>query len=251
VYRNTDAGFRDYDGMLFQGRYNITNRWTLNGHYTLQLNNSGNYEGEGANTPGATGRIGDYPEIFTANRHYPEGDVDDFQRHKARFWTIYNLGLSRFGDAALSALWRIDGARVYSLAAAGQPITSTQREKLVAAGYPDEPSSQTVFFSERGSETFKGFQVWDLAATYNIPVFRTLRPYLNLAIYNAFNNQKLISWNTTVSQDTTTPVDGNGLRTGYRQGANFGKATATTQFPLPFQGQTGGRTWRIAAGFRF
>ncbi len=93
--------------------------------------------------------------------------------------------------------------------------------------------------------------MWDVAATYNIPVFRTLRPYLNLTIYNALNNQKLIQWNTTVSQDTTTPVDGNGLRTGYRPGANFGKATANTQFPVPSIGGTGGRTWRIAAGFRF
>jgi hypothetical protein len=251
VYRNTSDGFRDYDGMLFQGRYNITNRWTVNGHYTLQLNNNGNYEGEGANTPGATGRIGDYPEIFTANRHYPEGNVDDFQRHKTRLWTIYNLGLSNFGDAALSALWRIDGGRVYSLSAAGQPITATQRTKLLAADYPDEPSSQTVFFDERGSEAFKGFQVVDLGATYNVPVFRNLRPYVNLTIYNAFNNQKLIQWNTTVSQDPNSPLDENGLRTGYRRGANFGLATANTQFPVPSIGGTGGRTWRIAAGFRF
>ena len=46
-------------------------------------------------------------------------------------------------------------------------------------------------------------------------------------------------------------MDENGLRTGYRQGASFGKATANTHFPVPFQGQTGGRTWRVAAGFRF
>jgi hypothetical protein len=251
IYRNTDDAWRQYDGLLFQGRYNINSRWTLNGHYTLQLTNDGNYEGEGANTPGATGRIGDYPEIFTATRHYPEGHVDDYQRHKTRLWTIYNLGLGGLGDAALSAMWRIDGGTTYSLTAGGQPITTAQRDKLLAAGYPDEPSSQTVYFSERGANSFKGFQVWDVAATYNIPIFRSLRPYVNLAIYNALNNQKLIRWNTTVSQDTTTPVDENGLRTGYRQGASFGKATANTNFPVPFQGQTGGRTWRFAAGFRF
>ena len=43
----------------------------MNGHYTLQLKNDGNYEGEGANQPGATGRIGDYPEIFNAARTSP------------------------------------------------------------------------------------------------------------------------------------------------------------------------------------
>ena len=91
---------------LFQGRYNITNRWTLNGHYTLQLNNDGNYEGEGANTPGATGRIGDYPEIFTAAQHFPEGEcerlpapqdapVDDLQHGHGR--------LGRPGDVSALA----------------------------------------------------------------------------------------------------------------------------------------------------
>jgi len=251
VYRNTDIGFRQYDGMLFQGRYNVSPRWTVNGHYTLQMNNDGNYEGEGANTPGATGRIGDYPEIFTAARHYPEGRVDDFQRHKTRIWTVYNAGLGKAGDAALSAMWRIDGGTTYSLLAAGQPITSIQKAKLAAAGYPDAPSSQTVYFDSRGSESFKGFQVWDLAATYNIPVFRSLRPYFNVAMYNAFNNQKLIRWNTTVSQDPNSPLDENGLQTGYRLGTNYGKATSNTNFPVPFQGQTGGRTWRMAVGFRF
>jgi hypothetical protein len=251
VYRNTNLAWRQYDGMLFQGRYNVNSRWTVNGHYTLQLTNDGNYEGEGANTPGATGRIGDYPEIFTAARNYPEGRVDDFQRHKTRIWTIYNLGLAKYGDAALSALWRIDGGITTSLAATNQPITAIQTAKLEAAGYPDSPSSQTLYFGDRGAEAFKGYQVWDLAATYNIPVFRTLRPYVNLAIYNAFNNQKLIRWNTTVSQDPNSPLDENGLRTGYRPGSSFGRATSNTHFPVPFQGQTGGRTWRFALGFRF
>ena len=36
---------------------------------------------------------------------------------------------------------------------------------------------------------------------YNIPVFRTLRPWIKFDVYNLFDNQKLIAWNTTVSQD--------------------------------------------------
>jgi hypothetical protein len=250
-YVNTDVAFRQYDGLLFQGRYNITNRWTVNGHYTLQLKNDGNYEGEGTNTPGATGRIADYPEIFTAARHFPEGHVNDFQRHKVRLWTIYNAGMGRFGDLALSGLWRIDSGTSYDFVALGQPITTIQRAKLVAAGYPDEPDSQDVYFSERGANSFKGFHVADLAATYNIPVFRTLRPYVNVTFFNAFNNQKLIRWNTTVSQDPTSPLDENGLRTGFRRGSIHGLANNSNQFPVPSIGGTGGRTWRLAAGFRF
>src|SRR5262249_22801875 len=127
----------------------------------------------------------------------------------------------------------------------------TQNAILAANGYPDAPSSQTVYFADRGSEDFKGYGLFDTGIGYNVPVFKTLRPWLKLDVYNLMNNQKQIAWNTTVSQDPTTPVDSLGLRTGYRKGASFGKSTSNTQFPVPFQGETGGRTWRLAAGFRF
>ena len=132
-----------------------------------------------------------------------------------------------------------------------RPITATQRNKLTTAGYPDAPASQDIYFSERGANSFKGFQVADLAATYNIPVFRTLRPYLNVTVFNAFNNQTLIRWNTTVTPDATSPVDENGIRTNFVQGPIHGLANNNNQFPVPSIGGTGGRTWRFAAGFRF
>jgi hypothetical protein len=251
VYRNTDLAWRQYDGMLFQGRYNINNRWTVNGHYTLQLTNDGNYEGEGTNTPGATGRLGDYPEIFNEPRNYAEGRLDDFQRHKTRLWTVYNMGMGRYGDTSVSALWRIDSGTTYSNASLNQGITPTQLSKIAAAGYPDAPASQTLFYEGRGTGKYKGFQVADLAATYNIPVFRNLRPYFNVTIFNAFNNQTLIRWANTVSQDPTTSLDANGLRTGFRKSATYGLANNNNQFPVPSIGGTGGRTWRMAVGFRF
>jgi hypothetical protein len=47
-------------------------------------------------------------------------------------------------------------------------------------------------------------------------------------------------------------MDQLGLRTGYREGASFGKATSSSlHFPIPFQGETGGRTYRFAMGVRF
>ena len=47
------------------------------------------------------------------------------------------------------------------------------------AGYPDAPTNQTVFFADRGSETFKGYGLFDLDLSYNVPVFRSLRPWIN------------------------------------------------------------------------
>ena len=84
--------------------------------------NDGNYEGEGTNTPGATSRIGDYPEAFAAGGAavLPGRPADSFQRHRMRAWTIYNFGMGRAGDLSVSGLWRVDSGGVYSLLG-GQP----------------------------------------------------------------------------------------------------------------------------------
>ena len=71
VYRNTDIAHREYHGLVFQSRFALSKSWNVNGHYTLQVKNNGNYEGEATGTPGATSTIGDYPEAFNAERNYP------------------------------------------------------------------------------------------------------------------------------------------------------------------------------------
>jgi hypothetical protein len=164
-------------------------------------------------------------------------------------WSVYDVDFGRFGDASVSGLWRVDSALVYSLASAGQRFSATQLALI--SQYPDGPSSQTIYYAERGSELFKGYGLLDLGLGYNVPVFRTLRPWIRLDVYNLMNNQKLIAWNTTVTQNTAGPRDTLGLATTYNKGGSFGKATSNGQFPVPFQGETGGRTIRLAVGLRF
>jgi len=85
---------------------------------------------------------------------------------------------------------------------------------------------------------------------------------VKLDVFNLFNNQKLIAWNTTVSQNRAGGVDNLGLATTFNKGASFGTATGNTvsnnvlsnipAYPLAFSGATpGGRTMRVAVGFRF
>jgi outer membrane receptor protein involved in Fe transport len=250
-YRNasTDEAFRHYQALEFQGRYNMNTRWNINGNYTIQLDNEGNYTGEAANQPGVTGRIGDYPEIFNATRHFPDGRLPGYQRNKFRLWSVYNMDLGKYGDASISGLWRVDSGQVYNLSSTNQAITPIQLAKISA--YPDAPSSQTLYYSARGSESFKGYGLLDIGLGYNIPVYRSLRPWLKLDVYNLMNDQKLIAWNTTVSQDLLGPKDSLGLATNYTKGGSFGKATSSTHFPTPYQGETGGRTIRFAVGVRF
>ena len=68
---------------------------------------------------------------------------------------------------------------------------------------------------------------------------------------NLTNNQKLIRWNTTVQPDPNSPLDANGLPTGFIQGSNFGNASANTDYPVWRPGFTGGRTFLVSTGVRF
>jgi hypothetical protein len=253
VFRNADAAQREYQGLVFQSRVRASSRLTVNGHYTVQLKNEGNFEGEAANQPGAVSLIGDYPEAFSAERHYPEGRLPGFQRHRLRLWSIYNLPVGRIGDLSVSGLWRVDSARVYSLRATGQRLSATQRARLSSAGYVSVPpsGSHTVYFDERGSEYFKGYGLLDVNVRYAVPVFRSLRPWIKLDVFNALNNMKLISWNTTVQPDPSSPADALGLATGYVKGRAFGQAESNNNFPVPFNGATGGRTILLALGVQF
>lgn len=265
VYRNTDFGWREYQAMVLQSRYRFFDRLTVNGNYTVQLRNHGNYEGEGTNTPGSTSIFGDYPEAISEARHFPEGRLQNFQRHKLRAWAIYDMSMGSFGNMSVSGLVRVDSGLAYSLAQRGVAPTAAQRAILAAAGYPDSLGTANVFFGERGSETFPGYGLLDLSVHYNVPVFRELRPWVKFDVYNVLNNQKLIAWNTTVSQDASSAADELGLRSGFTQSTQFGKASGNTvtnlnQTAIPTYPTTGfgggnalngGRTFRVALGVRF
>jgi outer membrane receptor for ferrienterochelin and colicin len=251
IWDNSDVAFRTYDGLLFQSRFNIMRNWSAHGNYTLQLRNEGNYNGENTNQPGVPSLIGDYPEAFNEARNYPSGRLPfGFQRHRARLWTIYTAEMGRLGDASFSFLMRVDNNGVYSHTAA-VPLTAIQLARLEAAGYPDAPSSQTVYFGERGLEEFPNYSVFDIGVGYNIPVYRSVRPWIRVDLYNAFNNQKVVEWNTTVRADNASPRDELGLPTGFTRGPSYGQPTSASHYAIPYNGVTGGRTLRMAFGVRF
>ena len=51
-----------------------------------------------------------------------------------------------------------------------------------------------------------------------------------------------------MTPDPNSPLDANGLPTGYIQGPRFGTATSNTNYPAWRPGQTGGRTYLLSAG---
>jgi outer membrane receptor protein involved in Fe transport len=250
VFRNTDVPERRYQALQFVGRYNASRRLFLNGHYTRQLVNDGTFEGEAANQPANPSDIHDYPEILVA-RNFPDGRLDDFQRHKIRLWAVYNQTLGRFGHVDLAPMWKYNSAQTYSLSASGVPLSAIQLARN--PGYARLPGggAQTLYFDERGSESFEGYGVIDFAATYQIPIWRALRPWMKVELFNVLNNDKLIKWTTTVNPDPNSPVDADGLPTGYVRVAAFGQPRTNADYPRPLPGIDGGRTFQMAFGLRF
>jgi hypothetical protein len=245
LWSNTTDGLRKYDGLQFQAAYRVVSRWNLAANYTLQINNDGNQEGEGTNTPGAPSAFsGFYPELFNAARTYPIGRLNGFEKHRARAWTTYDLGLGRAGTLNAGLLWRFDSGQAYSIRSTGRPLTSVQKA-IGAALYPDLPSTQTIFYSlGRGSENYANASLFDLALTYSLPLYKRLNFWVKGEARNMFNSTPLISTNITVTPDASGPKDSLGIPINYIKGANFGKGTGTANYPFP-------REFFVTVGMRF
>ena len=246
VYDNTDEMTREYQALQFMGQHRIANAVSVNGHWTVQLKNDGNFEGE---TPNPTGSpFGDYAEMLSLARSAPTGHLDDFQRSKVRLWADYRAELGRGGSFTFAPIYRYNSARTYSLVANGVGLTPVQIARN--PGYAGNPTQQ-VFFGERGSQSFEGFALVDLAVTYAVPVWRSAQPWIKFEMFNVLNNQKLVAWDTTVTADANSTRDEFGLPTGYLEGARFGQGTSNAHYPVPRAGLDGGRMFDFAVGFRF
>jgi hypothetical protein len=249
-FRNSNDVERRYQALQFLGRFDVSRNLYLHGHYTLQLENHGNFEGEATNQPANPSDFADFPPILTG-RSYPDGRLNDFQRSKLRLFAVYNQSLGRAGVVTLGPIWRYNSGQTYSLLSTGVPLSAIQLARN--PGYARLPGggTQTLYYGERGSESFEGFGLVDLAATYEIPIWRTVRPWIKFELYNLFDNNKLIAWNTAVTPDPNSALDSDGLPTGFIRPTNFGTARNNADYPRPIPGIDGGRTFQMAMGLRF
>ena len=251
VIRNADDPHtRKYQGLILTANYRFTNAWYAGGSWTHQLENDGNFEGEAANQPGNYSIIGDRPEFYSEARHYPTGRLANYQADKVRLYTIYDVGLGRAGTLSLGTLYRYDSPTTYSLFATGVPVTPQQLARNPGYARPPTNNNPALFFGdERGIGEFESAHIFDFTVSYDVPVYKTARPFVKIELRNAFNEQPLIGFNTTVSVDPASPRDELGLPTGFIRGANFGTPvnnhTATAPH-VPFP-----REVRFSVGFRF
>lgn len=256
VWRNSNQPVRAYQALVFQADQRLARAWTLNGHWTVQLRNHGNFEGEAPNQPGAASVIGNYPELFGSrwDRQNPLGRFDDFQRHKLRVWTTHSSTLGRFGTLDVSALYRFNSALTYSVTAPAQALSAIQLAR--DPGYARASGvAQTLYFGERGTEGFNGWSQVDLAVLYQVPVRSTLRPFVKLELYNAFKSEALVGFNTTVTPDANSLRDADGLPTGFLRAEAFGTPRGVSDYPRATTTPSGtavySRTFLMSAGVRF
>ena len=239
VFDNSDAPTREYEGFVLQGRYNFRPRWFVEGSWTYQMQNHGNFEGESGQGFGASS-FEDFVPLFD-ERNFPFGRLDDFQQDKVRVWSIYTQPLGRFGDLSFSLLGNYDTGTAYSFST---PIATTAVQAALNPGYPDLPGNTTTYFGPRGAETFDDYWSADFALLYELPIWKQFDLFVKGEVFNITNEDSLISHNITVSADPTSPLDSLGRRTGFRKSANFGRPVSDASFVVP-------REYKFSVGFRF
>jgi hypothetical protein len=243
-WNNSNIPERKYQALELQSHYDLTRNWGIEGNWTHQLKNHGNYEGESGQSIGATG-IGDYPEMQSP-REIPYGRLAQFEADRVRLWTTYNLSLGRFGSLGTGLLYRYDSPLTFSYSASvARSTISTSKNP----GYKGAGSSVGMFWGERGAGEYNATSLFDASLQWSIPIMR-LTPWIKFDVRNVFNKDTLIAYNTTIFEDATSALDSMGYRTGFTKEnpttkvITFGRPRGTTDYVNP-------RQYLVYAGLRF
>ena len=238
VYQNTDGPRRHYQALDIQSHYDILRNWGVEGNWTHQMKNDGNYEGEsGQSIP--TSAFGQRPEMQSP-RENPVGHLAQYEANRVRLWTTYNFGFGRFGSLSTGLLYRYDSPLTFSYTASA---ARSAQSKALNPGYHNAAGSITLFFGDRGAGTFRSSSLFDTSLQYSLPIMR-VTPWIKFDVRNVFNKDTQIAWNTTIAADSTSAKDPLGYATGFTKSAAFGRPTSATSYVRP-------REYLLYAGVRF
>lgn len=271
---NVDGFVREYDAIILQAGYQLTQRLNVGGNYTWS-ELKGNVIGETAGSGPVSSTSFQYqPELLNYAQRAPIGLLPQDQTHKVRAWFAYDQP-TPFGNFNVSLLQRFDSGTPYS--AVGF-IDVDQRvddgrpdcpQCVPNPGYAEVSTDNPYFFSERGAFRWDDVSATDLAVNYSLPL-AAVELFVQAELLNAFDGDAQVGGNTTVltannggcvqgangpepgarcltfNPFTETPVEG----VHYQFGPSFGDPrTPTSQiiqgdFQLP-------RTYRFSLGLRF
>jgi hypothetical protein len=238
-YRNSSGPKRDYQAGTLQAHYDLTRLWSVEGNWTHQFKNDGNYEGESGQGIG-TSPFGDRPEMQSP-RELPMGHLAQYEADRVRLWTTYNFDFHRAGNLTAGLLYRYDSPLTFSYTAS---VTRSAVSNSLNPGYKSADPNVTIFFGQRGAGKFNASSLFDLSLQYGFPVFGRVTPWIKVDVTNLFNADTLLTWNTSVIADPNSPKDSFGYATGFTKRSTFGRPTSTSSYVLP-------RQYVVYAGVRF
>jgi hypothetical protein len=262
---------REYVGGTLTGTYRIGTMVDVGGNYTLSRA-WGNNEAENV----ASGPVPfdyRYPEYKQESWNFPEGDLPNDQRHRARLWVNYNPHFA--SGLTLSVLQALESGVPYG---AVNTNGLNPQPYVTNPGYLTPPASTltTYFFTARDAFHTEGQKRTDVAANYvwRVPGVSRVQLFGQLQVLNLFDQFQLCACGSTVfgtgsaqnaggvniqridttvltpgttaarfatfNPFTTTPVQG----VNWDYGPNFGKAANRFAYTTP-------RTLRMSFGVRF
>ena len=216
----------------------------MEGNWTHQFKNNGNYEGEGGQALG-TSAVGDRPEIQDP-REIATGRLAQFEANRLRAWTTYGLNFGRYGGLSAGLLWRYDSPLTFSYTAVS---SRTAQSKALNPGYHNQSNSVTLFYGDRGAGQFNSSSLFDTSLQYSLPISR-VTPWIKFDVRNVLNSKTLISYNTSIFADPNSPKDALGYPTGYTK-ANPTNGVITFGRPVSARSYVEPRTYLVYAGVRF
>ena len=240
TYANSNGPKRHYQASELQAHYDVTRAWSLEGNWTHQFKNDGNYEGESGQSI-APSAFGNRPEMQDP-REIPTGHLAQYEEDRARLWTTYTFDLHRAGNLSAGFLYRYDSPITFSYTAS---VARSATSKALNPGYKSAGNTVTLFFGNRGAGQFNSTSLFDASVQYSLPITR-VTPWIKFDVRNMFNRDTLIRSNISITADANSPKDAFGYPTGYVKSAAFvaQRPTGNTDYISP-------RQYLVFAGIRF
>jgi hypothetical protein len=230
IWGNTAVAQRSYDGFVLLGTWRPSAKWGVGGNYTYG-EISGNYEGEGRNTPSSGSLIGNYERGYSAELAYPTGILDEEIQNRVRLWGDYRFDFDRAGALVLGSVLGYQSGQVYShtatTARSSAPNCSvTGGDPNVSPGcYLSQGSTFVGTYDSPGNFNFNSWWAWDVSARYQFPIWKELGGWVKADVINVLNNDELIRYQVTGSAPS------NGSFNNWQPSGNIGTPACPTGAP--------------------
>ena len=186
LWGNAAQARRSYEALAVVFEYQPSPKWNIGGNWTMS-DTTGNYEGEGRNTPGSGSEIGDFVNSRNDAAAVPDGYLDEHIGQRVRLWGNYRLDFGRAGALNIGSIGTYQDGRTWSRTAS----VSYQDDPVY---FSDAGQTYTHFFDGRGNNNFGSWWSIDLALNYTVQIWKNLDTFIQAQIFNVLDNDDLVAF---------------------------------------------------------